>query len=112
MVSCFSRVRLFATLWTVACQSPLSVGFPRQEYWSGLQFPAVNSLGIFPTQGSNVHLLHRQADSEPPGKPNSFFTRLLIRVIIFRYDTELHIKIQNSLENKQFGDLRCENSAL
>ena len=50
--------------------------------------------------------------TEPPGKPNSFFTLLLICIIIFRYDTELHIKIQNSLENKQFGDLRCENSAL
>ena len=34
----------FATLWTVACQSPLSVGFPRQEYWSGLPFPAPGNL--------------------------------------------------------------------
>ena len=33
-----SRVRLFATLWTVAYQAPLSVGFSRQEYWSGLPF--------------------------------------------------------------------------
>ena len=32
-----SRVLLFATLWTVAHQAPLSVGFSRQEYWSGLQ---------------------------------------------------------------------------
>ena len=32
----FSRVWLFATLWTVACQAPLSMGFSRQEYWSGL----------------------------------------------------------------------------
>ena len=36
VLSCFSRVRLFATLWTVACQAPLSMGFSRQEYWSGL----------------------------------------------------------------------------
>ena len=34
-----SHVRLFATPWTVACQAPLSVGFCRQEYWSGLPFP-------------------------------------------------------------------------
>ena len=34
-----SRVRLPVTLWTVARQAPLSVGFPRQEYWSGLPFP-------------------------------------------------------------------------
>ena len=33
------RVRLFATPWTIACQTPLSVKFSRQEYWSGLPFP-------------------------------------------------------------------------
>ena len=33
-----SRVLLFATLWTVAHQAPLSMGFSRQEYWSGLPF--------------------------------------------------------------------------
>ena len=31
-----SHVQLFATLWTVVRQAPLSIGFPRQEYWSGL----------------------------------------------------------------------------
>ena len=36
MLSCLSRVRLFVTLWTVACQAPLSLRFSRQEYWSGL----------------------------------------------------------------------------
>ena len=35
----FSRVRLFATLWTLALQAPLSLGFSRQEYWSGLPCP-------------------------------------------------------------------------
>ena len=39
MLSHFSRVRLFAALWTVACQAPLSMGFSRQEYWSELPFP-------------------------------------------------------------------------
>ena len=34
MLSLFSRVRLFATLWVVAQQVPLSMGFSRQEYWS------------------------------------------------------------------------------
>ena len=38
-VKSFSRVRLFATLWTVACQAPLSMGSTRQEYWSGLPCP-------------------------------------------------------------------------
>ena len=35
-VKSLSRVQLFATLWTVAHQAPLSMGFSRQEYWSGL----------------------------------------------------------------------------
>ena len=39
-VKSLSRVRLFAIPWTVAHQTPLSMGFPRQEYWSGLQFPS------------------------------------------------------------------------
>ena len=61
-----SRVRLFATLWTVAYQAPPSVGFSRQEYWSGLPFPSPGDLlnpGIEP--GSPA----LQADvlpSEPP----------------------------------------------
>ena len=46
---------LFVTPWTVACQTPLSMEFFRQEYWSGEPFP---SPGIFPTQGSNPSLLH------------------------------------------------------
>ena len=36
MLSCFSRVQLLVTLWTIACQAPLSMGFFGQEYWSGL----------------------------------------------------------------------------
>ena len=40
----FSRVRLFATLWTVARQAPLSMGFSRQEYWSGLPCPPPGDL--------------------------------------------------------------------
>ena len=39
-----SRVRLFATPWTVADQVPLSMGFSRQEYWSGLPFPSPGHL--------------------------------------------------------------------
>ena len=40
VLSCFSRVRLFATLWTVTHKPPLSMGFPREEYWGGLPFPS------------------------------------------------------------------------
>ena len=44
MLSCLSHVRLFATLWTVACQAPLSMAFSRQEYWSGLPCPPPGDL--------------------------------------------------------------------
>ena len=51
-----SGVRLFMTPWTVAYQAPLSMGFSRQEFWSGLPLP---SRGIFPTQGLN-HIVGRR----------------------------------------------------
>ena len=44
MLSLFSHVQLLATLWTVARQAPLSMGFSRQEYWSGLPCPPPGDL--------------------------------------------------------------------
>ena len=55
--------------WTVACQAPLSMGFPRQGSWSGLLFP---SPGDLPNRGIEPGSPALQADSllsEPPGKP-------------------------------------------
>ena len=52
VLSCFSHVQLCATLWTVALQAPLSMGFSWQEYWSGLPCPPPGDLpnpGIEPT---------------------------------------------------------------
>ena len=68
-VKLLSRVRLFATLWSVAYQAPPSLGFSRQEYWSGLPFP---SPGDLPNPGIKPGSPGLQADalpSEPPGKP-------------------------------------------
>ena len=51
-VLCAQSRQLFATLWTVACQAPLSMGLPRQEYWSGLPSPTAGDLpqpGVKPT---------------------------------------------------------------
>ena len=56
------------TSWTVAHQAPLSMGFPRQEYWSGLPFP---SPGDLPNAGIKPKSPALQADSlpiEPPGE--------------------------------------------
>ena len=63
-----SRIQLFATPWTVACQDPQSVGFPRQEYWSGLPFP---SPGDLPDPGIEPRSPALQAAAslcEPPEK--------------------------------------------
>ena len=63
-----SCVRLFVTPWTVPCQAPPSVGFFREEYWSGLPFP---SPGDLPHPGIEPWSPALQADSlpsEPPGK--------------------------------------------
>ena len=52
MLSHFSRVQLFAAPWTISRQAPLSMGLPRQEYWSGLPFPPPGCLanpGLEPT---------------------------------------------------------------
>ena len=69
MLSYFSRVQFFVTPWTVACQALLSMGFSRQEHWSGLPCPPPGDLrnpGIKPRSPT------LQADSltsEPLGKP-------------------------------------------
>ena len=66
VLSHFCLVQLFATPWIVVGQTSLSMGFPRQEYWSGF-LPQ----GIFLTEESNLRLLHWQADYlplVPPGK--------------------------------------------
>ena len=58
--------------WTVACQAPLSIGFPRQEYWSGLPVP---SPGDIPDPGIEPGSPALQADSllsEPPRKPIAY----------------------------------------
>ena len=64
-----SRVHLFTTPWTVAHKAPLSLGFSRQEYWSGLPFP---SPGDLPNPGIKPRSPALQADaltSEPLGSP-------------------------------------------
>ena len=69
-VCVLSHVQLSVTLWTIAFQVALDMGFSKQKYWSGVPFP---SPGIFPTQGSNqslLHLLHWQMDYLPV-VPNS-----------------------------------------
>ena len=62
MLSCFSCVQFFVTLWTVAHQAPLSTGFSRQEYWSGLPCPPPGDL---PDPGIKPASPTLQVDSLP-----------------------------------------------
>ena len=72
MLRPFGHVPLFATPWTIPCQALLSMGFPRQEYWSGLpcnpgDLPQPRRSS--PTQGSNPSLSHLLQEDSLPVKP-------------------------------------------
>ena len=67
-----SHVRLSATPWTIARQAPLSMGFSRQEYWSGLPFPSPGVLsnpGNEPASLASPALADGFFNAVPPGKP-------------------------------------------
>ena len=67
-----SRVQHFATLWAVARQAPLFMGFPRQEYWSGLPFPSPGDLpdpGMEPESPVPPAWVGGIFTTTPPGKP-------------------------------------------
>ena len=91
LISPFSCVQLFATLQTVARQAPLSMGFSKQEYWSG--FPALLQ-GILLTQGSKLHLLHWQPSFlplVPPGKPMHSLSSFQIHItVIVNFSYHVH----------------------
>ena len=76
-----SRVRLFATAWTVAHQAPPSMEFSRQEYWSGLQFPFPGDLpdpGIKPgSPGLWADTLPSEPPRNQPENPKDLIKKLL-----------------------------------
>ena len=78
VLSPFSCVRLFVTLWTVARQGPLSIGFSRQEYWSALQCPPSGDLshpGLEPVSvcciGRQILYHYCHLGSPEPNEPSS-----------------------------------------
>ena len=83
-VQSLSRVLLFATPQIVVHQSPLPIGLPRQEYWSGLPFPTPGNLpdlGIIRTSPSYPAVAGKFFLTEPPGKPwlyNTFCNKFII----------------------------------
>ena len=80
-----SRVQLFATPWTVACQVSLSMGFSRQEYWSGLPFPSPEE---FPNPGIEPWSPASQAGSLPielQGSPNIIYNIILYGIFTYTH---------------------------
>ena len=72
LLSCFSCVQLFATLWTIAHQAPLPKWFSRQEYWSGLPCPPPGDL---PGPGIELASQAGSLPLVPPGKPYSHLSQ-------------------------------------
>ena len=76
LFSCSVVSNSFATRSTVSCQPPLSMGFPRQEYWSGLPFP---SPGDLPDPEIEPCIAGRFFTAEPPGKPTDKVSTVLFQ---------------------------------
>ena len=102
MLSCYSHVRLCVTLWTVACQIPLSMGFSKQEYWSGWPCP---SPGDLPNPGNEalglLSLLHWQSDS----LPLSHLGSLTLQLPIYQLHFNKAVKQIKKLDKKWSKDL-------
>ena len=74
MLSLFSHVQHFVTLWTIDHHAPLSMGFSRQEYWRGLPCPPPGDLPDPGIKSMSLTFLHWQTGSlplAPPGKPDT-----------------------------------------
>ena len=82
-----SRVQLSATPWTLADHAPLSMGFPRQEYWSGLPIPSPGDLPTPRTESASPALGGEFFTTEPPGK--------------FQLTSKVNLKILTVLNRQQ-----------
>ena len=109
-----SRVRLFATPWTVAYQAPQSMEFSRQEYWSGLPFPSPGDLPNLGIEPGSPALQVEALLSEPPGKPllSTAFYNFILRkeskkclkiymygcLCVYLHTQDIHLSIIQKLE--------------
>ena len=84
-------IRLCATLWAKGRQAPLSIGFPRQEHWSGLSFPSPGDRPNSGTEPMSPALAGGFFTTEPPGKPSSsgfYWASTLCHALCWRLRTE------------------------
>ena len=87
-----SRVRLFATPWTLAHQAPLCMGFPRQEYWNGLPFSFFRGSSWPRDRTQFSCLTGRIFTTEPPGKPKVTTTEVAYSYVKFKNKIKLKKK--------------------
>ena len=72
------------TPWTIASQAPLSVGFPRQEYWSGLPFPSSGDLPDPEIKTVSLALAGGSFTPEPPEPNSHLFTPIVQSLLYFK----------------------------
>ena len=88
LFSCLVVLDSFATPWTVDLQASLSMGFPRQEYWSGLPFPSPDLLDP-EIESTSSGLAGGFFTTEPPGKPRLQYRRikviLMLKILLFEF---------------------------
>ena len=87
-----SHVQLFASPWTAAYQAPLSMGFSRQQYWSGLPFSSPRDLTDPGIEPGSPALQTDALPSEPPGKSSIYI--LLLYLILNLFIEEIMPSIQ------------------
>ena len=97
------------TLWTVAHQDPLSMGFSRQEYWSGVPFPSPGGLPGPQTEPMSPALTSRYSTTEPAGKPSQIASRLSI---YFKYIDLTNKKPVNHIYKCQHLKISIDGNAL
>ena len=93
ILSHFSHVQLFATIWTVAHQAPLSMGISRQEYWSGLPFPSLVSISR--CFSGILLLLYDSGDVDNLISGSSAFSKTSLNIRKFT----VHVFLKPGLEN-------------
>ena len=91
MLSCFSHVRLCVALYTIACQAPLSMGLPSQEYWGGLPCPPP---GNFPNPGIKPWSPTLKADSLPSKPPDDHYSQLNLSFKKFNAYIAIYVLMQ------------------
>ena len=96
-----SRVQLFVTPWIVAHQAPPSMGFSRQEYWSGLPFPCPGDL---PNPGIEHRSPTLQADALPSEPPGNLFTTWFTNIL------DLLLRTTAWEKKKSFQNMLTDNA--